>query len=113
MSNLTLSDLSTSWQDFILDMINLDQNSPAKGSENGVTLMIYATGKEGDTITGNFLKGSNSEMFFNALNSLLKNCPDVIPIFVAASLNCIKHLESDEQKILLEHIKKFLEIENK
>lgn len=107
-NNFTLSDLSDNWQDFILDMINLDKSSPASGSDEGVTLMLYAIGKGENTITGNFVKGNNAEVLYNSLNRLLRTSKELIPIFIAASLNSITILEDEQYKVMLEHIEKFI-----
>ena len=107
-NNFTLSDLSDNWQDFILDMINLDKSSPASGSDEGVTLMLYAIGKGENTITGNFVKGNNAEVLYNSLNRLLRTSKELIPIFIAASLNSITVLKDEQYKVMLEHIEKFI-----
>lgn len=108
--DFTLSDLSGNWQDFILDMISLDKNSPALGSDEGVTLMLYALGKGENTITGNFVKGNNAEVLYNSLNRLLRTSKDLIPIFVASSMNSIVYLEDEQYNTMLEHIKKFIDL---
>lgn len=106
----SLADLNESWQDFILDMINLDKSSPAHNSDDSVTLMLYAIGNGDNTITGNFVKGNNSEVLYNSLNRLLRTSKSLIPIFVAASLNSITYLEDDQYNSILEHIKKFIDL---
>lgn len=106
--DITLSDLSDKWQDFILDMINLDKTSPALGSDEGVTLMLYAVGKGENTVTGNFVKGNNAEVLYNSLNRLLRTSKDLIPIFIASSLNSITYLEDEQYQTMIEHIEKFI-----
>ena len=106
--DITLSDLSDKWQDFILDMINLDKTSPALGSDEGVTLMLYAVGKGENTVTGNFVKGNNAEVLYNSLNRLLRTSKDLIPIFISSSLNSITYLEDEQYQTMIEHIEKFI-----